>query len=178
VQTIVGVTKAQRTGNERPSSILAPQALVTWRRHRETGLTLTQLLQGIGGASCSTEDLNDISSEIWDVEKGPLPSLKCECGCSVTKRFLSCPECKISFIFDEHAQPQFAAPAIKAIYAGVTTVRQARKLAFNLNEARSEWKIMKKRLQEFMRHRERWINDDKYRVDIAAKGMVFEVPGA
>ena len=36
---------------------------------------------------------------------------------------------------------------------------------------------MKKRLQEFKRHRERWVNDEEYRMKSAEKVMIYDVPG-
>jgi hypothetical protein len=95
----------------------------------------------------------------------------------VRRGFLFCWSCESQYVFDEFTQPQYAIPAVQTIFAGVTTVRQARRLAFGMTEARSDWKLMKKRLAEFMRHRDKWINDEAYRLSSALKGMVYEVPG-
>jgi hypothetical protein len=106
-----------------------------------------------------------------------LPLLKCPCGNELTRGFLECTWCCSKFRFERDPEPQFAAAAVTDLYRDITTVRQARKVAFHKSERRAADKLLLRGLRNITGHWRKWLNEDDegydYRVKLSQEGGLY-----
>jgi hypothetical protein len=135
-------------------------------------VTIHKAEAGASGAASSTG-----AAAKAETEYEYLKVLKCDCGASVCQGLLECPNCFAMFKFEEAPAPQYQQQVVSSILDAVTTVRQARKLAFLVNEKRSKAGDLRKRVRDFGKDQVKWLTDDNWRAGHAGKGGMYQVPG-
>jgi hypothetical protein len=177
VEEVTGARQAKHTGAEPDDHILSPQPPVVKLHSAEADTSGVASSTGTRTEVKTEADASGAAGSTVETEYEYLRVLKCDCGANVCQGLLECPNCFAMSKFEEAPAPQYKAQVVSSILDAATTVRQARKIAFLVNEKRSKAGDLRKRLKDFGRDQTMWLTDDAWRQGHAKKGGIFQAPG-